>query len=167
MLLVPERILREQNPLRQWLLERDLVALLNRYRRIERPLYRHHNIFGTAVIAGAFILLAFLGKLHMHLFAISASTPPMGVRLAMLAGWALAIMTLSIGVTLVIRPSALKGIEAMANRWIEPFSIPVRRSVPADNGVSRLILRFPKPTGMLLLVAGIVCLWVAARMSGA
>ena len=158
---MPERIPRAPGHLRQWLLEHDLAAPLNRYQRIERPLYRHHRIFGTAVIAGACILLASLGKLHIHLFATGASTPLPGVRLAMLAGWVLAIMTLVIGITIAIRPSALKRFEAVSNRWIEPFS------APADNGINRLIRRFPKRIGMLLLAAGIACLWTATRMAGA
>lgn len=72
LLLMPERMLREQNPLRQWLLERDLAALLNRYQRIEPPLYHHHRIFGAAVIVGALTLLALMGKLHSHVFATGA-----------------------------------------------------------------------------------------------
>ena len=165
LLLMQERMPWVQNHLRQWLLERDLAALLNRYRRIERPLYRHHHIFGAAVIAGAFVLLAFLGKLHIHLFATGASTPIPGVRLAMLAGWVLAILTLVIGITIVIRPSTLKEFEAVANRWIEPFPVTSRMTVPAYNDINRLILRFPKQAGMLLLLAGVVCLRAFAAMS--
>jgi len=166
LLLMPLRIPEGQSQLRQWLLVRDLVALLNRYRRIEPFLYRRHHIFGVAVIAGASILLAFLGKLHMHLFATGASVPLPGIRLAMLAAWVLAILTLAIGIIIVIRPSALKGIEALSNRWIEPFPASARMLVPADKGISRLILRFPKRIGMLLLLAGTTCLWAAARVTG-
>ena len=158
LLLMPERMLREHNPLRQWLLERDLAALLNRYQRLEPSFYRHHHILGAAVIIGALALLALLGKLHSHVFAASAWSSILGVRLAMLSGWTLAILALIIGLYLVIRPSALKGIEAIANRWIEPFPANTRVGMPADKGINRLILRAPRRTGMLLLLAGIACL---------
>jgi len=160
LLLMPKRMPRAQGGLQQWLLEHNLATKLNRYQSIERPLYRHHRIFGTAVIAGAFILLALLGRLYTYLFASGTLIHLPGVWLAMLAGFALAIMILVIGITIVIRPSALKRLEAISNRWIEPFP------ASADYGIN-LIWRFPKQTGMLLLMAGIACLWAAARMTGA
>ena len=166
LLLMPKRAFREQSRWRQWLLEHDLAALLNHYQRIEKPLYRHRRMVGAALTVGALTLMTLLGKLQGYLFATTAWNQILGVRLAMLFSWALAILTLIIGIFFLIRPSTLKGVEALSNRWIGPPPSTFQESEPAK-GISRLILRFPRHTGILLLLAGIICLGAAARMAAA
>jgi hypothetical protein len=166
LLLMPERAFGEQSLWRQWLLEHDLAALLNSYQKIERTLYRHHRLVGTALTAGTLTLLYLLGKLQGFLFATSAWSQIQGVRLAMLFAWALAILALIVGIFFLIRPSALKGVENLSNRWIGPPPSTFQQAEPAK-GINHLILRFPRYTGILLLLAGITCLGAAARMAAA
>jgi hypothetical protein len=83
---------------------------------------------------------------------ITALAPPF------LTSWALALFALGIGVFLLVRPSALKGLETAANRWIEPFPSSTKATVPAETGINRLILRAPRFSGLLLLAAGLACL---------
>jgi hypothetical protein len=159
LLIVAGGTRRERAWLRRWLLEIDLIALLDRRRSIERPLYRHHRAFGAIVIAGAVASLATLWNFHDHPLLTSVLPGILGawgVRAVILASWALAAFALGIGVFLLIRPSALKGFETAANRWIE--------SSPADGNdfITRLVLRAPRLTGLLLLAAGLGCLLAVA-----
>jgi hypothetical protein len=166
LLFMPERVFSEQSRWRQWLLEHDLSTQLNRYQRIEKPLYRHHRLFGAALTVGALTLLYLLTKLQSYLFATSVWSQIQGVRLAMIFAWALATLALIIGILFLVRPSALKGVETLSNRWIGPPPSTFQQAEPAK-GINRLILRFPRHTGILLLLAGITCLGAAARMAAA
>jgi hypothetical protein len=166
LLLMPERAFGEQSRWRQWLLEHDLATQLNLYQKIEKPLYRHHRLVGAALTVGALALLTLMAKLQSYLFATSVWNQIQGVRLAMLFAWALAILALIIGIFFLVRPSALKGVETLSNRWIGPPPSTFQQAEPAK-GINRLILRFPRRTGILLLLAGITCLGVAARMAAA
>ena len=137
--------------LRGRLLNSRLQEVLERPRFVERFIYRHHRLFGGAIAAGALALLAVLGAGQSRL--IGAVLPGgSGGRAAILLVWALAVAVLVIGMIVLVRPSALKGAEALANRWIQLF--------PATVLTSRQI-------GVLLLLVGIACLGVAARMAGA
>ena len=168
LLIVSARTPRERTWLWRWLLEIDLVALLDRRRTIERPLYRHHYGFGAAVIAGAVVSLVALWELRDHPLvtgALSGFLGVLGVSAVILTSWALAVFALGIGVFLFIRPSALKNLEAAANRWIEPFPASTKATVPAARGINRLILRAPRLTALLLLAAGIACLLALAAIN--
>ena len=130
--------------------------MLDRRRSIERPLYRHHSAFGAVVIVGAVASLATLWGMRDHPL-VTGGLPGIlgawGASAVMLTSWALAVFALGIGVFLLIRPSAIKGFETAANRWIE--------SSPADGKafITRLVLRAPRLTALLLLLAaGIACL---------
>jgi len=137
---------------RGWLLKRNLGEVLERPRRVERFIYRHHRLFGGAVVAGALTLLVLIGIDYGRMVATSVWRSAPGAQLALVAVYALVVFALIIGIYIAVRPSALKGFESLANRWIQLF--------PATRRTSRQI-------GGALLVAGIVCLMVAVRMSGA
>ena len=155
-------VLRAGGRWRRWLLELDLVALLDLRRTIERPLYRHHRVFGAVVIAGAVSCFAALWALERKpalAGALFESAGTWGGWAAILAAWALAAFALGIGVFVLIRPSALKKLEAAANRWIEPILSTGRPEAPAGYGViSRFVLRMPRLTGLLLLASGLGCI---------
>lgn len=136
--------------LRGRLLNGRLQEVLDRPRRVERFIYRHHRPFGSAIVAGALALLALLGAGQSRLVG-TAWLGGSGGMAAMLLVWALAVAVLFIGIFVLVRPSALKGIEVLANRWIQLF--------PATALSARQI-------GVLLLVVGIVCLAAAARIAG-
>jgi hypothetical protein len=161
-LLLAPGVLRAGGRWRRWLLEIDLVPLLDRPRTVERPLYRHHYAFGAAVIVGALASLATLWELRDYPLVtamLSGILGAWGARVAILMTWASAVFALGIGVLVLIRPSALKKMEAAANRWIEPFASTGRLGIPAGYGViSRFVLRLPRLAGLLLLASGLACL---------
>jgi hypothetical protein len=68
----------------------------------------------------------------------------LGLRVAVVLAATCAVLLVTLGVCLVIRPSVLKGIEAAANRWVETKS-------PGPT-VSAAVLRNPRLVGVLLLV---------------
>ncbi|MEK7754489.1 MAG: hypothetical protein AAB654_21370 [Acidobacteriota bacterium] len=152
---------REGDSLRHWLVEIDLIDLLDRRKTIERTLYRHHRAFGATVIAGAAALLVALWTLHDHPPVTAWLTEMLGawgVEAVMLVACASGLFALGIGVFLLIRPSILKKFEAEANRWIEPFPSRTQANARAETDVNRLIMRAPRVTGLLLLAAGLGCL---------
>ncbi len=161
LLAIPEKMLREHTLLRRWLFDADFFATLNHYQPIERLLYRHHRAIGAAVVLGALAGFMPLLWLYDHPSATEALTRTLGfwgARAVILSGWALAFFTLAVSLLLLIRPSAIKGFESVANRWIEPFPPSRNSTALASRGINRLILRAPRLTGLLLLAAGIACL---------
>jgi len=154
LLLLAPGALREGSRWRRWLLDVDLAALLDARRAIERPLYRHHRVFGAAVIAGALAWFATLWTLRDRFPVPGEYAGTVTLALCTLAAFALGI-----GVFLLIRPSALKGLEAAANRWIETFPSGGWRDAPAGyyQLFKRVVLRAPRFTGLLLLTAGLGC----------
>lgn len=169
LLAAPRRLLRDTRQLRYWLFEANIIGILNTRRVIEKPIFRHHQVSGTALIAAAALWMWLLYRLdadyHFPPLAQHWLAAPGGHTLV-LAGWGLAFFVLVIGLFLLLRPSAMKAFEAAANRWIEPFPFALSATAPRDKGINRLILRAPRRSGMLLLVAGITCV-IAARMVGA
>lgn len=166
LLLLPRHKLRERTLLRHWLFEIDFAAILNRYQTIEKPIYRYHRIFGTAVIIGSLAAILPLLWLYDHPFELGLLTNALGywgTRTAILAGWLLAILALDVGLFLLIRPSALKPLESAANRWIEPFQAVAEITASAAGGFNRLILCTPRIAGLLLLMASVFCLLALAR----
>lgn len=169
LLIVPERVLHERTGLRRWLFEIELVALLDRRKSIERVLYRHHYAFGAAVIVGAVAWLVTLWGLRdkpLVMGMLPGILGSWGVGAVILTSWGLAVFALGIGVFLLFRPSALRGVEAAANRWIEPFPSAGKRGGPAgEEFITPLVLRAPRLTALLLLAAGIACLLSLAAIN--
>lgn len=141
--------------------------VLEHPRRVEWFIYRHHRLFGGAITAGALLLIMLLGIYRTRMVETSLWRSSVGAQLALIAIWVLAAFALIIGAYILIRPSALKGFEAMANRWIEPFPTVVSSVVAWKRKVIPAPLSTPKRTGMLFLLAGIGCLLVVAKMATA
>ena len=161
LLITARRMQHECIVLRRWMFELDLIALLDRRQTIERLLYRHHRAFGAIVIVAAVASLVALWGLHDNPFATDMLREMLGAwgdGAAILTSWALALFALGIGVFLFVRPSALKGFEAVANRWVEPFSSSSKDKLPVESGVNWLILRAPRVAGLLIFAAGLSCL---------
>ena len=148
------------------LLDIDLIKLLDRRRTIERPLYRYHYAFGAVVTVGTIAILATLWALRddrLMTRVLPEILGDWGAETVILTIWALAVFVLGIGLFLLIRPSALKGLDIEANRWIEPFPSSPKNTAPVETGLQRLTLRAPRVTGLLLLAAGLACLLTLAR----
>ena len=166
LLSMPGRLMRDTSNLRHWLYEADVLGFLNVRRAIEKPVYRHHRFFGTALTGAAAIWMWLLYRLEAHFhfqsFLQRLLGQPGSYTLIAVC-WILAFFALAIGLFLFVRPSAMKPFEAVANRWIEPF--PLSASSEAG-GLAKAVFRAHRLTGVLLLAAGIECLIAAVIMVG-
>lgn len=91
--------------------------------KIERIFYRHHRITGTLLFIGASVFLALLSMIPISdNLAIKAFwQSPRGLYIALVVqglAWILAMLSLLIGLTVLLRPSLLKPLERYANRQI-------------------------------------------------
>jgi hypothetical protein len=133
---------------------------------IERLVYRHHRKAGIALISAAALWLWLLSPLEplraflliswhylKHVFG-SADFP-------VLAGSCLALWALVIGLLLLLRPSLLKPVESVANRWVGPFA--------AGAANLRIPVKAHRLAWMLgsivLLAIGSFFLYLAARLN--
>ena len=120
-----ERAFRIGDRMNRWISTRAALRPLEEPRTISRPLYRMHRLFGTLICAGALYALVVLGT-HQGEIAISNTLSGIGPR--RLASWlseSLRIVllvgnlgALLFGLVFIVRPSALKGLEAWADRRI-------------------------------------------------
>lgn len=93
---------------------RRLLEPLERPRRIESALYRHHRLTGALIVIGSVFFLWRMAT--AGLFSGSALDASLGPLVAMLVvGNAIAFV---IGVIVFARPSWLKPAEAWSNQWV-------------------------------------------------
>lgn len=109
----------------RWVSTRAAIRPLEEHRSIAKPLYRMHRLVGMLICAGALYALAVLGTPAGEaaiVKSLSTLGPPRfaawlaeSLRFVLLAGNAAAFV---FGVLFIVRPSALKGFEAWADRRI-------------------------------------------------
>lgn len=119
------------------------LDLLNRQWRIERRIYRHHRLAGLLIIAAA--LFFFFKTWHLGLFV------PGRLPSTWQLGWGLLVggnvLSLIIGFILLLRPSRLKPVETLSNRWIE-LDI---------ESLAHILRARPRLRGTLILLISLVC----------
>jgi hypothetical protein len=113
------------------------LQIMDRSLRSERFVYRHHRWFGFLISGGATFLLISAANASVGLSSMLFAVKTITVSITMLI--------LIIGVTVFVRPSALKPAEQWANRQISPF--------PTSFAGCR-------QCGVLLIVAGALLLTV-------
>lgn len=95
-------------------------------RNIDRWFYRHHRAYGIIVVALAAFLLYFLAfgydaPAWTAAFAGDARlAAEIAIEVARILLWFVGVMALIVGTIVLVRPSALKGVERSANRWLTP-----------------------------------------------
>jgi hypothetical protein len=111
--------------LNRWVSTRAVLRPLEEQRSIARPLYRMHRLVGTLICAGALYALIVLGTPYGEM-AITKTLAGIGprhfaswlsesLRIVLLVG---NLAALVFGIIFVVRPSALKRLEAWADRRI-------------------------------------------------
>lgn len=120
-----ERAFRIADRLNRWVSTRVAVRPLEEHRSVSRPLYRMHRLVGALICAGALYALVVLGSPYGEM-AIAKSLAGFGpprfaswlaesLRITLLAG---NLAALVFGLFFIVRPSALKGLEAWADRRV-------------------------------------------------
>lgn len=119
------RAFRIGDRLNRWVSTRVALRPLEESHSISRPLYRMHRLVGALICAGALYALVVLGSPYGEM-AIAKSLSSLGpprfaswlsesLRLVLLAG---NLGALIFGLFFILRPSALKGLEAWADRRV-------------------------------------------------
>ncbi|TVQ31329.1 MAG: hypothetical protein EA370_12995 [Wenzhouxiangella sp.] len=116
------------------------LALLNRQWRIERGIYRHHRLAGLLTIAAAAFF--FFKTWHFGLLEPARLSDTWRLTILLLAVGNL--FNLVIGLVLLLRPSRLKPVENLSNRWIEV-------------DVQEMLRERPRLRGTLIVLISLVC----------
>ena len=120
-----ELAFRASERMNRWVSTRTALRSLEEQRSIARPLYRMHRLVGALICAGALYALIVLGTPYGGT-AITKTLSGIGpqrfaswlsesLRLVLLVGNFGAFV---FGIVFIVRPSALKGLEAWADRRI-------------------------------------------------
>ena len=149
-----------------------LKHALDEPRQTEPFIYRHHRVFGFGLIVatGYFFWSFSTGYRVETLAAMYAGFMPTAV-LDILAVVVTAVLVIgnalgfALGVTMLVRPSALKGAEALANRWVDTDRAAeiLDRRVDRPEGFAH---RYPRRIGVVILLASAyiaVIAWVAIK----
>ena len=159
-----QRALRIGDRLNRWVSTRKAIRPLEEYHSISRPLYRMHRLVGMLICAGAIYALIVLGTPYGELAimkSLSSLGPPKfaswiseSFRLLLLAGNFGALL---FGVVFVVRPSALKSLEAWADRRISPRE-PTKTLEQMHHAPDRLVRAHPRFVGGLVIVGSLYVL---------
>jgi hypothetical protein len=159
-----ETAFRISERMNRWVSTRAAIRPLEEHHSIARPLYRMHRLVGALICAGALYSLVVLGMPSGE-SAIVRSLSGIGslrfsawlsesLRYILLAG---NVGALLFGLVFIVRPSALKALEAWADRRIS-----ARKSTkPLE--VSRLtadvfVRAHPRPVGVLVILGSLYVL---------
>lgn len=164
MLFRPEQVFRVNRFFNQWLSSRRFTRPLSRLvYRIERPVYRHHRVFGTALLAGAGYILYSLWFRYDKAAALGIFreyNPQVVVWLldsTVFLLYLTSIVALAIAFCLVVRPSLLRGFEVWANRWFSTRhmekSLEIMHMQPDEAA-----RRHPRVTALLMVLGGLYVL---------
>ena len=161
MLLKHKQLERVNHYFSHWYHADKITEPLDRPRWTERFFYRHHRLVGALVtIASLCTLYIFLISYNVRRIATAVAKGYWGlvdaVVALLLVGSALAAI---VGIFLLIRPSVLRDIEKLSNRWISTEGLAKffdRRFDSADQH----LLRRRNIAGILLIVASLYILIV-------
>jgi hypothetical protein len=162
-----ERINRVAN---RWVSMRHMNQLLDRSISMEGWFYQHHRALGLAIVAGAVYVLIYFGLLFDKSYTLqrySRTMPPAlldvlldALVLASLIGATIALLA---GLFLALRPSMLRDIEEVSNRWLSSRRATKVFDVPHGR-VDRLIVRHVRRAGWLLLLGSIYLCFMLLRV---
>jgi len=159
-----KRAFRIGERLDRWVSTRAVIKPLEEHRSISRPLYRMHRLLGSLICAGALYSLIVLG-LPSGEAAMMKSFKGLGPTL--LSAWISESLryvllvgnfgALLFGLVFVVRPSALKSLEAWADRRISE-----RKAVmPLEKmrmSADQFLRRHPQTVGALVVLGSLYVL---------
>jgi hypothetical protein len=153
----PHALLMLNERLSRWVDTEAPFRALERPRQWERFFYRHHRVLGGLVTAGATYVLGVWALVYDRAAAIALLdrrwladgmdwvVPAVETILVVLH-----VAILAVGLIVLFRPSLLKNVERVANRWHRaPVDALDRVVYPLDRGFAV----YPRLSGLLLLLA--------------
>lgn len=142
---------------------RELTRPLDVPHNIDRYFYRHHRLYGAAVVVLAVALLSFLAFGRPDIAWQSLFEPgnraigAIVTDAARVVLWILGLFALAVGAVVFLRPSALKAVEGWANRWLSTREA-LRDMEREFHGPEDWMRRHPRAWGIVIAVASALCL---------
>jgi len=148
----------------RWVSTRAAIRALEEHRNVSRPLYRMHRLVGALICAGALYSLIVLG-MPSGKSAIVTSLIGVGperfsawlsesLRYVLLAGNSGALL---FGLVFIVRPSALKSLEAWADRRISERKA-IKPLEKMRMSADQFLRRHPRAVGVLVILGSLYVL---------
>ena len=154
-------VVRLSDKMNVWISTREAMQVLEEPVEIERTVYRWHRLIGALILAGALFTLYVLLWRFNGPQVVEALTKLLELGVAKWIAESLRVFfvlvniaALVIAVVMIVRPSALKGVEAWANRQYSPCRRAHALDIPRV-GPDSLLRTRPRLLGMVLALAGL------------
>jgi len=156
--------------LNRWISTRTLDKSLETSFTLDPWLYRHRRGMGAFILIGALFVLYFFTLLdrpsaieglaaHFHSHPLLVGGLLDALVLSVLLGSLCAVF---VALSLMFRPSLLRGFEGGANQWVSLRKALKPMEIPRDN-LERYVAHHSRQVGLFLLLGGLytllVCLW--------
>jgi len=142
---------------------RRATRVLDEPRNIDPLFYRYHRTYGSIVVLLAVFLLYFLafgelrpgwrGALTMD-NQVVAEIVAASARIVL---WLSSVFALIVGTVVFVRPSALKGMERWANRWLTPRRL-TRSTQREYDTFDKMVNIRPRLWGVAVTTTSLICL---------
>jgi len=158
----------------RWISTRKLDKSLESSFTLDPWLYRHRRWMGATILSGAIFVLYFFTMLDravaVHGLSAHFYYHPMlvgGLLDALVLSAVLgALCAVFVALSLMFRPSLLRGFEENANQWLSLRKALKPMEMPRDN-LERYVAGHSRQVGVFLLLGGLytllVCLWWFVR----
>lgn len=162
----PASFMRFNQRLNRWIDTSQKTTLsMNKKVVIEQYFYRHNRVFGTLLsIAAIWILFKLVFDLNKAALESTLSIFMGKVSVELLVdvsfGYAYlaAVIALLVGLIVLLRPSALKNVEAWGNQWIETGEV-LEKLDAATHSPDRWVEKHPVIFGLFASIGGAVILF--------
>lgn len=168
LLFYPERFTSLSSFLNRWISTRKLDKSLESSFTLDPWMYRHRKFTGGGILLGAlFVLYYFIFQLD-RVVAIAGLSKHFNYPLGLVAGFLDALVLSSllgalcaifVALSILLRPSLLRGFEGNMNRWLSLRKALKPMEIPRDD-VERYIERHSRQVGVFLLFGGLYTLLV-------
>jgi len=164
-LLLPTGFLQTGRLLGKWINTDEYFHVLDKPRYQESLIYRHHRIAGGLILLGAaYTLVVLVARADVNSISLVLPT----IINSFLSGWLYGALysllvifnmfAIVVGVIIILRPSALKGIESTLNRWIQTDSKLKTLDEPHEISVDVFPGGNPRLFGLAVALAGLYIL---------
>lgn len=153
-----------------WISTRQAMRPLEEPINIERSVYRYHRIFGVLILAGALYTLYVMALRFQGPELAAMLTRLLRLKVAVWVAQSARIFLITvnaaavlIALVMILRPSALKGVEEWANRRYSGRRAMKEWETPRG-GIDRLVGQYPRVVGAVLSLAGLY-IWIAIGLA--
>jgi hypothetical protein len=168
LLFYPERFTSLSSFLNRWISTRKLDKSLESSFTLDPWMYRHRNLTGGGILLGAMFVLYYFTFQLDRVAAITGLSKyfnyPLGLVAGLLDALVLsallgALCAIFVALSLLLRPSLLRGFEGNMNQWLSLRKVLKPMEIPRDD-VERYVERHSRQVGIFLLLGGLYTLLV-------